>query len=91
MKELSLVDDAMPAMADEKTVQFRAQVPVSVDFLVRALVPLKNSGKDWAIGDIATEALTEWLRKPENRELVENHSLLAALERRGLSTDIYDD
>jgi hypothetical protein len=90
MKELSLT--TLTAMAsEEKSVQFRAQVPMSIDFLIRALVPLKNAGKDWTIGDIATEALTEWLLKPENRELVERHSLLEALERRGSSTDIYSE
>lgn len=90
MKELSLV--TLAAMAsDEKTVQFRAQVPASIDFLIRALVPLKNTGKDWTIGDVATEALIEWLLKPENKELVERHSLLEALERRGMSTDLYDE
>lgn len=78
-------------MAKPKNVQFRAQVPVDIDFLIRAILPFKNSGKDWTISDIVVEALTEWLCKPENRELAEAHNLLEGLERRGLATKIYDD
>jgi hypothetical protein len=78
-------------MAKAKTVQFRAQVPQDIDFLVRAIMPFKNSGKDWSLSDIVVEALTEWLQKPENRELVESHNLLEGLERRGLSTNLYKD
>ncbi|PZV10943.1 MAG: hypothetical protein DCF22_15500 [Leptolyngbya sp.] len=78
-------------MAQVKPVQFRAQVPRDVDFLVRALVPLKNTGKDWSLSDVATEALVDWLKKSENRQLIEEHNLLQALERRGLATSIYDE
>lgn len=88
MPELALVLGI--AMAEGKPVQFRAQVPPEIDFLMRAIVPLKNAGKDWTISDVATEAFIDWLRKPENRQLVEQHNLLQALERRGLSTDIYE-
>jgi hypothetical protein len=77
-------------MAKTKNVQFRAQVPVDIDFLIRAILPFKNAGKDWTISDIVVEAFVEWLRKPENRELVEAHNLLNGLERRGLTTTIYD-
>lgn len=78
-------------MAKTKNVQLRAQVPVDIDFLIRAISPFKNSGKDWTISDIVVEALSEWLCKPENRELVEAHNLLEGLERRGLTTIIYDE
>ena len=78
-------------MAQGKPVQFRAQIPRDVDFLVRALVPLKNTGKDWTLSDVATEALADWLKKAENRQLIEEHNLLHALERRGLATNIYDE
>jgi hypothetical protein len=78
-------------MAKVKVVQFRAQVPQDIDFLIRAIAPLKNAGKDWTLSDVVVEALTEWLRKPENRELVEAHNLLEALQRRGLTTNIYND
>ena len=77
-------------MAKAKVVQFRAQVPQDIDFLIRAIAPLKNAGKDWTLSDVAVEALAEWLRKPENRELVEAHNLLEALQRRGLTTNIYE-
>ncbi|NEP19881.1 MAG: hypothetical protein F6J97_23835 [Leptolyngbya sp. SIO4C1] len=75
-------------MAKPKPIQFRAQVSPEVDVLVRAIAPLKNpadnDGKEWIISDIATEALIEWLRKPENRQLIEDHNLIKALEQRGL-------
>jgi hypothetical protein len=78
-------------MSESKSVQFRAQVRPDVDFLVRAIIPLKNAGKDWSVSDVANEALAEWLQKPENRELIESHNLLDALERRGLTTTIYNE
>jgi hypothetical protein len=37
------------------------------------------------------ESLIEWLRKPENDELVKAHNLLKALERRGLVTQVYQE
>lgn len=77
------------AMAKIKTVQFRAQVPQDVDFLIRAVAPFKNAGRDWTLSDIVVEALSEWLQKPENRELVESHNILEGLKRRGLTTSIY--
>jgi hypothetical protein len=79
------------AMVKVKTVQFRAQVPQDIDFLIRAIAPFKNAGKDWTLSDIVVEALAEWLQKPENRELVESHNILEGLERRGLTTQIYSD
>lgn len=77
-------------MAKAKVVQFRAQVPQDIDFLIRAIAPLKNAGKDWTLSDVVVEALAEWLRKPENLELVEAHNLLEGLQRRGLTTNVYD-
>ncbi|WP_413167567.1 hypothetical protein ACL6C3_12915 [Capilliphycus salinus ALCB114379] len=74
-----------------KTVQFRAQLPQDIDFLVRAIAPFKDAGRDWTLSDIVVEALTEWLRKPENRELIEVHNILEGLERRGLTTHVYDN
>lgn len=78
-------------MSKPKSVQFRAQLPPDIDFLVRAIVPFKNSGKDWTLSDVVVEALTEWLQKPENCELVESHNLLEGLQRRGLTTNIYNE
>jgi hypothetical protein len=77
-------------MAKPKTIQFRAQIPLDLDFLIRAIAPFKNAGRDWTLSDIVVEALTEWLRKPENRELVDQHQLIEGLKRRGLTTKIYD-
>lgn len=78
-------------MAKAKAVQFRAQVSPDIDFLIRAIVPFKNAGKDWTISDIVVEALIDWLQKPENRELVKSHNLLEGLQRRGLTTEIYKE
>lgn len=78
------------SMADKKTVQFRAQILAEIDFLVKAIAPLKNTGRDWSVGDIATEALLEWLYKPENSELIKQHSLVEALKRRELPTDLFE-
>lgn len=89
MAELSLV--VYSPMARPKPVQFRAQVPPDIDFLIRAIAPLKNSGKDWSISDVATEALIDWLKKPENQALVEEHNLVQALQRRGLTTTLYSE
>jgi D-alanyl-D-alanine dipeptidase len=92
MTELSLTFPVMVAeMADAKNIQFRGQVPPDVDFLIRAIAPLKNSGKDWSVSDVLTEALVDWLKKPENQALVKRHNIIEALESRGLSTDVYDD
>ncbi|NJO47590.1 MAG: hypothetical protein HC835_19395 [Oscillatoriales cyanobacterium RM2_1_1] len=77
-------------MAKSKAVQFRAQISQDIDFIVRAIIPFKDAGRDWSISDVAVEALIEWLQKPENRELVEVHNILEGLERRGLTTNIYD-
>lgn len=77
-------------MPTSKPLQFRAQVPRDVDFLIRAITPLKNSGKDWSLSDVTTEALQDWLRKPENRRLIRTHNLLHALAERGLQTDLFD-
>lgn len=89
MQQLSLVSDEK-YVVKPKPVQFRAQLPQDIDFLIRAIVPFKNAGKDWTISDIAQEALIEWLRKPENRELIERHNILEALKQRGLETKVYD-
>ena len=72
------------------TVQFRAQLPRDLDFLIRAIAPLKNSGKDWTISDVVIDALRDWFLKPENRELIERHRLLEALERAELTTTLFD-
>uniref|UniRef100_A0A832H271 Uncharacterized protein n=1 Tax=Oscillatoriales cyanobacterium SpSt-402 TaxID=2282168 RepID=A0A832H271_9CYAN len=69
----------------------RAQIPPEVDLLIRAIQPLKNTGKDWTLGDIATEALILWLKQPENKALIERHNLLKALEDQGLSVDFYSE
>lgn len=62
----------------------RLQVPEHIDFLVRAIAPLKNSGKDWTLKEIAEEAFTDWLNRPENTEILKDYNLLKALKSKGL-------
>jgi len=42
---------------------------------IKAIVGLKNSGKDWTMSDIVAEALEDWLKKSENAELIKRHKL----------------
>lgn len=71
-------------MVKPKPIQFRGQIPPHIDFVVRAIAPLKNSGRDWNLSDVATEALVDWLKKPENKALIEKHKILEALDDKGL-------
>jgi hypothetical protein len=64
--------------------EFRARLPENLIFLIRAIAPFKNSGRDWTYSDVANEALVEWLQKPENLALITDQRLIEALERRGL-------
>lgn len=80
----------MKTMNQPKSVQFRVYIRPDLDFLIRAIIPLKNMGKDWSLGEVTNEALADWLRKPENQAIVQNHNLLQALKQRGLITDIYE-
>ncbi|MGI0494319.1 hypothetical protein ACN4EG_21235 [Alkalinema pantanalense CENA528] len=73
-----------------KTIQFRAQLPTDLDLLIRAIAPLKNGGKDWTLSDIAAEAFMDWLKKPENQHLIQQHNLLQALHDRGFDTTSYE-
>lgn len=60
-------------MAGKK--EFRRYVPDDLNRLVRALSALKNGGRDWSLSDVLTEALQDWVSKPENQALVEKHNL----------------
>lgn len=64
--------------------EFRTRIPHHLNFLIRAITPLKNTGKDWNYSDVATEAFTDWLKKPENVALIKQHKLLTALKERGI-------
>jgi hypothetical protein len=89
MSELTVVLPSI-VMPDPKPVQFRAQLPPDLDLMIRAIAPLKNSGKDWTLSDIVVEALIQWLKQPENQRLIEQHNLLQALRDRGFSTEPYE-
>jgi hypothetical protein len=67
---------------EDKPRLFRAYIPPRIDFLVRAIAPLKNGGKDWNLSDVLTEALEDWLNKAENRTLIERHNLKQALREK---------
>lgn len=60
-------------MADKK--EFRGYVPAELNKLIRAVAALKNGGKDWSLSDVLTEALQDWLEKPENQALINKHNL----------------
>lgn len=60
-------------MAGKK--EFRRYVPDDLNRLVRALSALKNGGRDWSLSDVLTEALQDWVSKPENQALIEKHNL----------------
>lgn len=56
-------------MADKK--EFRGYVPTEVNRKIRALVALKDTN----LSDVLTEALQDWLNKPENQKLIKKHNL----------------
>jgi len=60
-------------MADKK--EFRGYVPAELNKLIRAVTALKNGDRDWSLSDVLTEALQEWLEKPENQALIDKHNL----------------
>ncbi|MFM7427908.1 MAG: hypothetical protein ACKO7W_23400 [Elainella sp.] len=60
-------------MADKK--EFRGYIPAELNRQIRAVAALKNGGKDWSLSDVLTEALQDWLNKPENQALIQKHSL----------------
>jgi hypothetical protein len=64
----------------KNTDEIRAYPPKVLKQLVKAIAGLKNGGRDWTISDITTEALVEWLHKPENLELIERHNLKDLLD-----------
>lgn len=68
-----------------KSTRTRIEIPQNIDSLVKLLAELKNSGKDWTLKDVAEEAMTDWLCKPENIALIKKHKLAEALETKGLS------
>jgi hypothetical protein len=65
-----------------KSTSIRAQIPSDVDFLIRAIAPLLNSNKDWSVSDIVSVALQEWLNKPEIQEIIDQHNLKLAFEKK---------
>lgn len=57
------------------TEEIRAYVAPALKRKIKAISGLKNGGKDWTISDIVSEALEDWIQKPENQELVKRHQL----------------
>lgn len=58
-----------------KPSEIRAYVRPELKRLLKALAGLKNTGKDWTMSDCVTEAIEDWLLKPENQELIARHNL----------------
>ncbi len=52
---------------------FRGQVTTDLDHLVRAVVALRRL----SLADITEEALGDWLKRPENQEVIKRHNLEA--------------
>jgi len=73
-EKVQLVDVA------RNTEELRAYPPKVLKQLVKAIAGLKNGGQDWTISDITTEALVDWLHKPENLELIKHHNLQNLLD-----------
>ena len=63
----------MGLMAAKK--EFRGYIPPELNKLIRAVTALKNGERDWSLSDVLTEALEDWIRKPENQALIEKHNL----------------
>jgi hypothetical protein len=59
-------------MADKEEV--RGYVPSELRRLLKAVVALKID-KDWTVSDALEEAISDWLRKPENQAIIEKHRL----------------
>lgn len=59
-------------MADKE--EIRAYVPSELRRLLRSVLTLRID-RDWTISDALTEAIRDWLNKPENREVIEKHRL----------------
>jgi hypothetical protein len=57
------------------TIKFWGYVPSELNKLIRAVAAIKNGDRDWSLSDVLTEALQDWLNKPENQELIERHNL----------------
>ena len=55
--------------------EFRGYIPPELNKLIRAVTALKNGERDWSLSDVLTEALEDWLQKPENQALIERHNL----------------
>ncbi len=55
--------------------EFRGYIPTDLNRLVRALSVLKNGEKDWSLSDVLTEALQDWVDKPENQALIQKFNL----------------
>lgn len=59
----------------KNTDEIRAYVSPDLKRKIKAIAGLKNSGRDWTMSDIVSEALEDWLQKPENAELIKRHQL----------------
>jgi hypothetical protein len=64
-----------------KPVTLRAQVPPDIGYLVRAIASLRDPEKDLTISDVVTEALQEFIDKPEIQKLIDQHNLRLGLEK----------
>lgn len=54
--------------------EIRGYVPSALRRLLRAVVALRTD-RDWTVSDALTEAITDWLEKSENQEIIKKHRL----------------
>lgn len=58
-----------------KPTEIRVSMTFELKRLIKALAGLRNTGRDWTMGECVTEAIEDWIQKPENQELIKKHSL----------------
>ena len=58
-----------------KPTEIRVSMSFELKRLIKALAGLRNTGRDWTMGECVTEAIEDWIKKPENQELIRKHSL----------------
>ena len=59
----------------QKPTEIRVSMSFELKRLIKALAGLRNTGRDWTMCECVTEAIEDWIKKPENQELIKKHSL----------------
>ena len=59
-----------------KPTEIRASMTPELKRLMKALAGLRNTGREWTMSECVSEAIYDWIKKPENQELIKKHHLL---------------